>query len=54
MSANPIILCNQDLYLCADIKELENKNKFSTAQYFFEPRMVVRVCACISVRVCAS
>ena len=36
MSANLIILCNQDLYLCADIKELENKNKFSTAQYFLK------------------
>ena len=28
MSTKPIIRCIQDLYLCADIKELENKNIF--------------------------
>jgi hypothetical protein len=49
MSANPIIFCIQDLYLCADIKELENKNIFFIAQYCLN---LMRVYDCIYAYMC--
>ena len=49
MSANPIIFCIQDLYLCADIKELENKNIFFIAQYCLN---LIRVYVPMHVHVC--